>query len=167
MKKIFLSLILFSSIYSYAQQNKNNKTTAISKPKEIVVVKQKTLLLDEDIQVIKHRYSVMDLEFYLPDMDKNLQKVYLSFACDSINYKELGINANKLNEMIIKSNLETMLTIKNKYTYVPKKINLVYDPKEYKWTSVLYFTAQNDFGATKDGFVINSFDGLGKHLETY
>jgi hypothetical protein len=63
--------------------------------------------------------------------------------------------------MIIQTaNIKTKYRLKNKSTYSPLKIFVAFINNE--WTIKIDYTAQNDFGATKDGTTYTMFDELGE-----
>lgn len=57
--------------------------------------------------------------------------------------------------------------MKNKYTYQPRKVSLMYSADLNKWIYAIEYTAQNDYGALKNGTVFFTYDNNGKEIESW
>lgn len=167
MKTKLITLLLIMSCSLCMAQKKPSKKTVPKKEKTESVKKEKEWILDEDVKSINGKRVIMNMDLYVTDADNELKKVNFGLLCDSIRYKDHGMNASTMNKMIIKSNYSAMKMTKNIYTYVPKQINAIYDMKEYRWLVVVSYTAQNDYGATKNGNITSVFDGFGTYLDSY
>jgi hypothetical protein len=93
--------------------------------------------------------------------DKSLVKVPLSLSFPDSIYKASGMTEQKLNTMMFTACANAMYSCKNKYTYEPKEISIFYDSLNKMWASTVIFTAQNDYGAVKDGREAVYFDAKG------
>ena len=58
-------------------------------------------------------------------------------------------------------NEKSISSTKNKYTYNAKIIKLSYISDSDTWHSTIEYTAQNDYGALKDGLNSATFEGSG------
>lgn len=50
--------------------------------------------------------------------------------------------------------ISTKYTLKNKYTFIPREVGWYFskdEPYKDKWMVAIYYSAQNDYGALKDG----------------
>ena len=53
--------------------------------------------------------------------------------------------------------------MKNRRTYIPKSIRVYYSDESKEWMISVEYTAQNDYGATKDGLTISIFSEIGSY----
>lgn len=82
----------------------------------------------------------------------NKVEVKFSIFITEAQLKELGVeNINKINYDAL---VKTKYTLKNKYTFIPREISWYNSDKSNfkgKWLVSIKYSAQNDFGALKDG----------------
>ncbi len=140
MKKTIQLLMLLFSFYSNAQQQ------------------QKQLIDSLDVKTFGNSKSIRNVVIYMPNADKKDVPVKIIMDCPESIYKSSGITLAKLNNMLIKSYYSAMYSCKNKYTFVPKEIELVYYAKCDNWLVTTIYTAQNDYGVTKEGDKSTFFD---------
>ena len=138
MKKLSTLLLLFIVSISFGQtKQKFFSQNDITYLETIATFKPKTFLLknglDEFIEV----------------------KIGMSSTKESLN----KLTIEKLNMIIQEASIKTKYSLKNKSTYRPLKVFVAYLDNE--WTISINYTAQNDYGATKDGTSYIMFDDLG------
>ena len=132
MKRILQLFILLFCIYSNAQQSKQ--------------------LIDSlDVKLFGNTRVIRNTIINMPNADKKDMPVKVIMDCPESIYKSSGITISRINNLIIKSYYNAMYSCKNKYTFVAKEIELIYYSKCDNWLATTVFTAQNDFGVTKDG----------------
>lgn len=140
MKKLLLFLLLASSTI-YGQQ----------------VVEKSDFKLNEG------RYRVIDKPSFIKNGDNKLSEVSVTVGLSQEIFEKIGIE--KINSMINLANDKCMSKVKNKYTYVSKIMklsSLKTESQEINMT--VEFTAQNDYGATKDGLFAVYFDANGNFV---
>ena len=162
MKKIFIIVFTFLSLFSFSQK------------KEIKAKKPINNL------ELRHKGEGVDRVSYLFEEDFNKKgdtlwlnkKIYVHNANEDLimtNFEFYGpkgkldfLTIDELNHLIHKSNLEVMYDMKNKFTYVPKKITMSFEEKSNRWYVNVIYTSENDYGGTKDGSCVlrYSFDGF-------
>ena len=118
-----------------------------------------TLLVESDIVIRDDRAIVTKKPFYISNGDKKPVLAELSFSTDKDRYSAIKIA--DINAMLITANIKTMFQIKNRSTYVPKKITLFFSEKANGWLVSIDYIAKNDYGVEKDGTAYSTFDALG------
>lgn len=142
MKKIILMFILSVPTFLFSQKSDENNTSRI---------------LKEDFKFPYNHPEKGNLGFYVkkeiklkdgadkdvivkinsgPIKEELLNKV--NFCCFDINIKYLLSR--------------TMSNLKNKYTFIPREIYIYYVELDNSWEISVSYSAQNDFGALKDGY---------------
>ena len=114
-----------------------NPNISVKKNEKITMFKKTTVKdgVDKDVLI---KFSIIILE-------KQLQEFGVKRIND-FNYNALSIAKHKL---------------KNKFTFVPRDINWFYNENLKKWTVSINYSAQNDYGALKDGFEMIYFNNDG------
>lgn len=106
-----------------------------------------------------------DKNFLIKNGDGKLTPTNLMISLPATLYNENEITTYDL--MIAESNIKTMYSLKNKSTYVPKEISLMFMETKNEWVCQIEYTAQNDYGATKDGKFYCVFDEKGTFTRTF
>lgn len=75
-----------------------------------------------------------------------------------------SIGIGKINEMVQWGFVKAKYAVKNKSTYIPKKLGLFFMENKNTYTVKIDFTAQNDMGGTKDGTKYYVFDSKGEFI---
>ncbi len=160
----FIELLLNISLFSFSQQ------IAITPDgKKVQLIKNETYKFIKDDSTEKALSYINESDFTKEDgkvfiltkkvnlknaEDENVP-VNFSFISKEEEFKLTSIF--ELNEILSKANLEAMYKMKNKFTYVPKKVLFSFDETKNRWIVEITYTAQNDYGATKDGSAIGQF----------
>jgi hypothetical protein len=118
-----------------------------------------TSLKDSDMITHGDQISFKEKPFYILNGDEKLVDVKFIFSCSLNRYSSM--TTKDLNVMIGIANLRTSFNMKNKRTYVPRKIMLFFSEKTNEWVVTTEYVAQNDYGALKDGTSFTTFDELG------
>lgn len=164
MKILILLLSLFAIVYCNAQElatTDTGKRVSLSKNGTYKYIPEKKLsgrILLNDFKHDEGKVFYPENLINLEDADKKQIHVRFSFISSEEQFQEL--TETKLNLMVFKANLEVMYSMKNKFTYTPKKIVMIHNDTD-KWVLSITYTAQNDYGALKDGNVMVSMTGDG------
>jgi hypothetical protein len=106
--------------------------------------------------------------FLIENGDEKLTPIKLLVSIPVNAYKAADVD--KINRVILEANIKLMYSMKNKRTYVPKKITTILSSKPgepTEWICAIEYTAQNDYGATKDGKTYFSFDEMAIFKSTF
>lgn len=124
MKRLLFLLLTISCV---AQENKKTSIDSLDliNPKEVVIF-------------MKHK-------------DETLKPVKISFTLKNNDLSVHNVDFKKVNIITLTSFYHAMYSCKNTYTFIARNINFYYDEKHNAWFISTEFTAQNDYGATKDG----------------
>lgn len=133
MKKAILILMILLFNFSFSQDSE--KATEI-KFSDFVQEKGKTKFRDKI--------------FYFENGSRELVPVNTSVFINDHAYELISVE--KVNEMIQVANTKVNFAVKNKSTYRPTDIRIDYMNDDKKFTIQVHYTAQNDYGATKDGY---------------
>jgi len=145
MKKIILLSIIVFSINTYSQSNDN-----------IFRIKESDFSFSDGKARIKEKsFNIFCIN------NKFHTFVFTAFIKDE-KFKEIGVDG--ISKIISDSNKRVPYTLKNKYTYSPISIRIDYYDNENHWVVLLDYTAQNDYGATKDGSVIIHYSSNGEFI---
>jgi hypothetical protein len=139
MKKLTIILFFFAFLISFSQ----TKTKFFS---------------ENDIMYIDSMATFKTKTFLLKNGLDEFKEVKISMNSTKESLKNITIQ--KLNMIIQTANSKTKYTLKSKSTYSPLKIFVAFIENE--WTVTIDYTAQNDYGATKDGKTITIFDDKGE-----
>lgn len=169
MKKLLLTAALIlvnqSVICQELATTESGKTVQLFKNGTYKYIETKkpesTKLKQADFKIENGNASIKN-EIFVLDGDEKIVKIKFSFFSTESNFKALDID--KLNEMISKANIKSMFQMKNRRTYVPKEMMVFYSDKSNEWVISTEYTAQNDYGATKDGTTVTSFSIIGEFL---
>lgn len=149
MKRLILLILLFLNFVIYSQsKNHNSKIKKLAKSNIEVNEKSVTFLTEKDF---KNKFDTLYISKKIYVNDANEDLILTNFDFISPKKKLDFLTVNELNRIIHKSNLEVMFDVKNKYTYIPKKISIYFIEKENRWYVNIKYTVQNDYGATTDG----------------
>jgi hypothetical protein len=123
-----------------------------------------TFILVKDIEFDDVYARIEKMSIMINGVD-GLVKCELEFLAPKEKYELINILI--LNHMLQTSNFKVPeYYIKNKYTYIPRKIKILYLVEENNWDVEIEFTAQNDFGAIKTGKSHSVFEVNGKYKKT-
>ncbi len=141
--------------WKFKTENNSDKIVTLDDFKETYASDGKTLDLAKNGGVfIRNNNETMSLIRKIigkNGADENVN-IKFSITITESQLKELGVD--KINQINNKVLLETKYTLKNKYTFIPREIRWTYSDKgtfKNKWLVTIKYSAQNDFGALKDG----------------
>ena len=141
--------------WKFKTENNSDKIVTLDDFKETYASDGKTLDLAKNGGVfIRNNDGTMSLIRKIigkNGADENVN-IKFSITITESQLKELGVD--KINQINNKALLETKYTLKNKYTFIPREIRWTYSDKgafKNKWLVTIKYSAQNDFGALKDG----------------
>lgn len=157
MKKLFLltiTLLSFGQVNSQTKKN-SNKT----KKTEIIIynINKADFTKSSDTTL-----AIQDKVFKFKAGDEKNVDVFTTIFLNKKDLDTPGIEA--INFMLDMAVLKGKYEVKNKYTFVPRKIYLFKSKNNYEWTIILEYTAQNDYGATKDSKSYYLFNNDGEFL---
>lgn len=166
MNKIILSLMLVLSSLAHSQEiaitESGKKVQLLSNGtykylKEVVI--KETILNKIDFIKVDDRISFKQKPFYIINGDEKLIDIKFSYGAPIELHNSMDLD--NLNSMISTANIKTMFKMKNRRTYIPKKVSFFYVDKDSTWLIAIDYIAQNDYGATKDGTSYSTFDKNG------
>lgn len=160
MRKLILLLILLP--FTMIAQKKSVKKTPIKKKIEQPVkedLTKETFLKDKDFVIDSAGVHGNRRTILLNDGSEKPIETKFLFSAPNEKFKALGLE--KINIIIHISNFKAILKMKNKYTYQPRKASLFYSKDKNEWTCAIQYTAQNDYGALKDGTIFYIYDENG------
>ena len=141
--------------WKFKTENNSDKIVTLDDFKETYASDGKTLDLAKNGGVfIRNNNETMSLIRKIigkNGADENVN-IKFSITITESQLKELGVD--KINQINNKALLDTKYTLKNKYTFTPREIRWTYSDKgtfKNKWLVSIKYSAQNDFGALKDG----------------
>lgn len=121
------------------------------------------LLTSSDFKLDNGRMVVVQKNCQIKNGDNKNTEVIITVGCKEDKFKTISIA--KINEMLNIINDKSISATKNKYTYNAKIIKLSYLNDSDTWHSTIEYTAQNDYGATKDGLNSATFQGNGEFVK--
>lgn len=157
MRKIILVAVILFSVFSYGQKTKKS---ILVKPK--IEVEKRVYLIDVSDFEKKDDKLLVNKKIKFKAGDDSDVDVETFIPVTKLQLDSIGIS--KVNSMIEWGLLKSKYSVKNKYTYIPRKIGLFYMDKKFTWSVKVEFTAQNDMGATKDATKYYVFDKKGEFL---
>jgi hypothetical protein len=163
MKNYLILTLLFSCI-SYSQETattESGKKVHLNKNGTYKVISNEvtySLLNKDDFKEQNQRMGAYNLNRLIINGDNKLSDVIIGVGMPIDIFKNIDIS--KVEKMIKIANEKSIEKTKNKYTYVAKIIKISYTDNK-KWSCTIEFTAQNDFGATKDAISFVTFNELG------
>lgn len=167
MKKITYLVILLISYTGFGQEiatTESGKKVQLNKNGTYKYLKEtkieSTVLKSSDIVTVGDLVKSKSKSLYVINGDEKPVEVQFSFGCSLNRYSSISID--DVNSMISTANIKTMFQMKNRRTYIPKKISFFFSDKESKWLVAIEYVAQNDYGATKDGTAFSTFEELGE-----
>ncbi len=101
---------------------------------------------------------VKDTTINVKDADERFHSVKFTIYNNLNIENDIKSLYKKYEDVVQEANFRVMLTMKNKYTYLPKEISLIFDEKSGDSKIKIIYIAQNDFGAIKDGWNIVVYD---------
>ena len=109
------------------------------------------------------RMRFKDKSFNFKNGNGQMSSVSTSIFMSEKEFKDLKIET--INKMLLIANEKAPGQLKNKSTYNPNSIRMDLSQADNTWRVWIEYTAQNDFGATKDGsvFVFYNLDGTYKN----
>jgi hypothetical protein len=169
MKKIILLLVLFCSGFVFGQETattESGKTVYLNKNGTYKYAKKEeitsTIIKENDIVKIGEDVMFKPKPFYIINGDEKNVEVKFSFSCSFNRYSSISID--DINGMVSTANIKAMFFMKNRRTYVPKKITFFFSERESHWIISIDYVASNDYGGQKDGQVYATFDEIGKFI---
>lgn len=122
---------------------------------------EKIRIEQSDIVFKNGQVTKMSTPISLVKADKELAKVPIMLSFSDTIYTATNMTIDKINNMIVTANYNAMNGCKNTYTYIPRDIHIYFSPEYDIWSVSLAYTAQNDYGATKDGRAYTEFNKSG------
>lgn len=117
-----------------------------------------TILKDSDFTKTETDV-VLNKEITILNGDDKPTFIKIQFNSTKDQYNLLTLQ--KLNEIIKDANENTKYNLKNKRTYIPKKLIIKWISEDKCWLLGFEYTAQNDYGATKDDVFISEYTDKG------
>jgi hypothetical protein len=160
MKNIILVFLLLSNLFVFAQKKTLKTKEELKKNQSSELDNSSITILTEKDFIVKSDTIFSSKKIYVKDANDDL--ILTKFDFFAIKSKLDYLTIKTLNSILHKCNNDVMLDTKNKYTYTPKKIGIYFIESQNRWSINIEYTAQNDFGATKNGkcFFRYSFDGF-------
>lgn len=169
MKKLNLIICFIISYIGFSQEiatTESGKKVILNKNGTYEFLKtnvaKENLLLSSDFKLENGRMTAIQKPCLIKNGDNKFTEVIITVGCDEQKFKSMSIE--KINEMLNIINDQSISATKNKYTYNAKIIKLSY-MKDDTWHSTIEYTAQNDYGATKDGLNSATFQGNGELIK--
>ena len=166
MKKLILFLIVFT-INAKAQEiatTESGKRVQLNKNGTYKVLPQEKKIdgkINQSDFINQGEDIVYKNEFInILNGDENYVKCKFSYRGSLNRFSTVGIDL--FNTMLSTSNVKTMFKMKNRRTYIPKKISLFFVEEKNYWLCSVDYTAQNDYGGLKDGTSYTTFNELGE-----
>lgn len=159
MKKIIIILILIPFV-CLSQKTGNKKPIENSKKEN---TKYETILSKKDFVIDSITINKIK-SIYLKDNSDKIVSVKFMFMSTLVSFEKLGL-AN-ISLMLSLSNIKTKVRIKNKYTYQPREITLTFNDENKQWTCAVKYSAQNDYGALKNGIIFHTYNEKGEFINT-
>lgn len=94
--------------------------------------------------------------------DKSVN-VNFEFIASKAEYAQISIE--KIQNIIDYSRDFLMLNLKNKYSFVPRKISISYSDNRKAWAVIWTYTAKNSYGGEVEGNQTFLYDSEGKRVE--
>ena len=164
MKRLFILLLLIPNLI-LAQKKPVKK--APTKQRISYAVQEdptrETFLTEKDFGFEAGQVHSNRREMFIKDGSEKTVSTPFLFSGPEEKFKTLGLQ--KLNIIIHTSNFSAILKMKNKYTYQPRKISLFYSENSSNWVCAVEYTAQNDYGATKDGKIFYTYTDTGAEID--
>lgn len=164
MKKLLFILIPVS-IFSQERVIASSGKTVILNKDYTWKYDDKTGLSPEDFKITKDNISAGLLnKVKIPikngeDEVVNVEFTYLS-KIDDFN----RISYKKTQKMIDDSREILLLSLKNRYSFIPRKININYSESNKKWVVSWNYTAKNSYGGEVEGDKMIFFDNDLNHV---
>ncbi|OHT44470.1 hypothetical protein [Flavobacterium tructae] len=167
MKQFYLLAFIITSSVIYSQEiattesgkkvqlNKNGTYKYLSSSKNI----ESTVLKETDFIKTEEYVKFKNQEIYVLNGDEKPVLTSFSFGSDFNRFSSLSIE--QINSMISTANIKTMFQMKNRRTYVPKKISFFFVEKDSTWMINISYIASNDYGGQKDGSAYSTFTDIG------
>ena len=169
MKKIILLLVMLCSGIAISQETattESGKTVYLNKNGTYKYVNKdenrSTVIKESDIVKIGEDVMFKPRPFFVINGDEKNVEVNFNFSSTFNRYSSITIE--DLNGMISTANIKAMFLMKNRRTYVPKKISFFFSERESHWIIAIEYIASNDYGGQKDGKIYATFDDLGKFI---
>lgn len=171
MRNIFLITFLLSTI-TFSQEVvttkggqkvvlNDDKTWSFSNESEETV--ESGYFKESDFLKSSNSYNILNKKVWFKDGNDNLINGKIDVMVDiSLFNSEL---IESLNNTINVALLQTKWNLKNKSTFTPKSILLSVSVGSNPWVAIVKYTAQNDYGAIKDGSTIVYFNHHGNFVK--
>ncbi len=123
-----------------------------------------TYIQDKYFIKSENKIEVKSRFIYSKNASDECVKVKFTFKS---NERQFALtNPSDINRMVVYANIEVMTHMKNKYSYVPRSIDVYFSEKLNKWIVDLEYTAENDFGGNRNGFASVQFTTTGEFFDT-
>lgn len=159
-------LFLFAPLLSHSQllaSTEDGRTVILNKNGTYKFAKKESaspLITEKDFKIVGESVKVPNRKLSVFDASNN--SVVVDFTYESNKRQYNYINSAKLMAMIVLANAETMYKMKNKYSYIPKKIDVYYNEHFSNWVVAIDYLAENDYGASKNGLAKAKFTSSGE-----
>jgi hypothetical protein len=88
--------------------------------------------------------------------DDQTVNVKFSFVSTSSQFKEMTLR--KFDDMIYISRNSVLMKLKNKYSFIPREININYSEAANAWSIIWNYTAKNSYGGEVEGMAANLYN---------
>ena len=124
-------------------------------------IKCPSFIPEKEFVTSQNQVEVKPRIYYLPNASEECVKIKVSFKCNKRQFAK--ITFADVNRMIVYANLETMTSMKNKYSYLPRRIDITFTERYSKWIVAIDYTAENDFGGNRNGLAQIQFTEIGEY----
>lgn len=169
MKKILLLFVLFA-VTVFGQEIVSN-----SAGQKIILNKDFSWkLLDDNSVGLKAEYfkplkdnisaGIFEkVQIPMKDGEDKTVNIYFEFMSTKSQFENTSLE--NIQRIIDYSRDYTMLRLKNKYSFIPRKIKISFSEKNNAWFVMWEYTAKNSYGGETAGDQIVLYDNDGKRVE--
>lgn len=120
---------------------------------------QNSGLNPEDFKTIKDNVAAgLINKIKIPVQNGEDQIVNVDFSYVSTVDQFKKISFDKIQKMIDNSRSYVMLRLKNKYSFIPRKVAITFSESQNKWAAMWEYTAKNSYGGEIEGNQMVLFD---------
>lgn len=95
--------------------------------------------------------------------EDQIVNVGFSFIASEKEFKSISLD--KINKMIDYSRDYLMLYLKNKYSFIPRKLSISFSDSKKAWIVMWEYTAKNSYGGETEGNKVLLYDNDAKRIE--